>query len=151
MSSVRLDNYVYTVESFKSAREASPDGTLIAYHMSGFAHRSEDLPDDRRGVREAARRVRRFHYLFNYTFVAGAGAATMPRRPVGEALNQPVERSHDDWPYSTSRARWCRRPHRRAAMLLTVLFVGAVRTHAAWRMDGAMFLGVGFCSWRPRA
>ena len=31
MSSVRLDNYVYTVESFRSAREAlKPDGTLGA-------------------------------------------------------------------------------------------------------------------------
>src|SRR5215208_7214905 len=35
MSSVRLDNYVYTVESFRSARDRlGKDGTLIAYHRS---------------------------------------------------------------------------------------------------------------------
>jgi spermidine synthase len=36
MSSVRLDNYVYTQESFQAAHDhLKPDGTLIVYHMSG--------------------------------------------------------------------------------------------------------------------
>jgi spermidine synthase len=35
MSSVRLDNYVYTVEAIRAARETlKPDGRLIMYHMS---------------------------------------------------------------------------------------------------------------------
>ncbi len=35
MTSVRLDNYVYTVESFRSIKDhLKPDGALVLYHMS---------------------------------------------------------------------------------------------------------------------
>ncbi len=78
MSSVRLDNYVYTVESFKSARSRlAPDGTLIAYHMSAnasIAAKLYQMIGDAFG--ESARRVlAREDYLFNLTFVAGHGGA----------------------------------------------------------------------------
>jgi hypothetical protein len=153
MSSVRLDNYVYTVESFKSAREAlKPDGTLIAYHMSGFPYIAAKIYQLLGEAFEKPPGVfGDFHYLFNYTFVAGAGAATMPAPPaeLEKMLNQPVERPHDDWPYLYLKGRMVPAHYivaLGAMLLVTALFVGvgAGRTLRGGT-DGAMFLmGAGF-------
>ena len=153
MSSVRLDNYVYTVESFKSARDAlKPDGTLIAYHMSGFPYIAAKIYQMLGEAFEKPPGVfGDFHYLFNYTFVAGAGAATMPAPPaeLEKMLNQPVERPHDDWPYLYLKGRMVPAHYivaLGAMLLITAVFVGvgAGRTLRGG-MDGAMFLmGTGF-------
>jgi spermidine synthase len=103
MSSVRLDNYVYAVESFRSARERlTPDGTLIAYHMSGFPYIAAKIYQtlgDAFGSPPGV--IADFAYLFNYTFVAGAGAASVPAPSVevAQKLNERVALPHDDWPY----------------------------------------------------
>ena len=80
MSSVRLDNYVYTVESFQSARSRlAPDGTLIAYHMSANAAIGAKLYQmigDAFG--EPPGVFHEYDYLFNLTFVAGHGARDVP-------------------------------------------------------------------------
>ena len=153
MSSVRLDNYVYTVESFKSARDAlKPDGTLIVYHLSGLPYIAAKIYQMLGEAFETPPGVfGNFHYLFNYTFVAGAGAATMPAPPAGLAtsLNQPVERPHDDWPYLYLKGRTVP-AHYTAALglmlLVAALFVGfGAGRSLRGGMDGVMFLmGVGF-------
>jgi spermidine synthase len=153
MSSVRLDNYVYTVESFRSAREAlKPDGTLIAYHMSGFPYIAAKIYQMLGEAFDAPPGVfSDFHYLFNYTFVAGAGAAAVPapRADVAALLNQPVERPHDDWPYLYLKGRLVPAHYivaLGAMLLVTALFVGigAGRTLRGG-LDGTMFLmGAGF-------
>lgn len=153
MSSVRLDNYVYTVESFRSARERlKPDGTLIAYHMSGFpyiAAKIYQMLGEAFGSPPGV--FADFKYLFNYTFVAGAGAAVVPppSPEVSEILNQPVARPHDDWPYLYLKGRDVP-THYVAALgamlLITAIFMGVGGGRTLVRgIDGTMFLmGAGF-------
>ena len=153
MSSVRLDNYVYTVESFRAARERlKPNGTLIAYHMSGFPYIAAKLY---RMIGEAFGTppgvFNDFHLLFNYTFVAGAGAANMPAMSadVAKLLEQPVSRPHDDWPYLYLKGRSVPAHYvvaLGALLLITAVFIGfgGGRTLKGG-IDGTMFLmGAGF-------
>ncbi len=100
MSSVRLDNYVYTIESFRAVHDhLKPTGSLIAYHMSprpyigakvfqlvaaGFGQ--VPLPDVD------------FRNLFNLTVVGGAGARNMDIS-VPVMLIQHVQLPTDNWPY----------------------------------------------------
>jgi hypothetical protein len=100
MTSVRLDNYVYTVESLRAAHDRlKPGGSLIAYHMSprsyigakvyqliAVAFQQVPLPD------------LVFRNLFNLTVVAGAGASDV-RVSVPADLRQHVQLPTDDWPY----------------------------------------------------
>ena len=153
MSSVRLDNYVYTVEAFRSARDRlATDGTVIAYHMSGFpyiAAKIYQMIGEAFGSPPGV--FFNYHYLFNYTFVAGAGAAAVPApaAEVRDLLNQPIARPHDDWPYLYLKGRNVPAHYVVAlAMMLgiTVLFVGigGGRTLAGG-VDATMFLmGAGF-------
>ena len=153
MSSVRLDNYVYTVESFRSARDRlKPNGTLIAYHMSGFPYigaKIYQMLGDAFGSPPAV--FTEFHYLFNHTFIAGAGASGIPG-PSAEArqrLQEPVSRPHDDWPYLYLKGRDIPAHYvvaLGAVLAITALFVGigGGRTLAGG-IDGTMFLmGAGF-------
>src|SRR5207248_3774945 len=80
MSSVRLDNYVYTVESFASARaRLKPDGTLLAYHMSAKSYIAANIYQILGEAFGAPPGVTFAPgYLFNYVFVAGAGAKAVP-------------------------------------------------------------------------
>jgi spermidine synthase len=153
MSSVRLDNYVYTVESFRSARERlKPEGTLIAYHMSGFpyiAAKIYQMLGEAFGSPPGV--FADYKYLFNYTFVAGVGAAAVPPPAAGlaRALTQEVARPHDDWPYLYLQGRSVP-AHYVAALgamlLITVIFVGIGGGRTLARgPDAAMFLmGAGF-------
>jgi hypothetical protein len=154
MSSVRLDNYVYTVESFQSARSRlAQDGTLIAYHMSAnpsIGAKLYQMIGDAFG--EPPGVFSEYDYLFNLTFVAGHGARDVPplRSDIQAVLSKPSERPHDDWPYLYLTARTI--PAHYIAALLTVLLVtglfmgvGARRSLAGGRWDAAMFfMGAGF-------
>jgi spermidine synthase len=153
MSSVRLDNYVYTVESFRSARDQlKPDGTMIAYHMSGFPYIGAKLYQtlgDAFGSPPGV--IADFAYLFNYTFLAGNGASAVPApsAEVAKQLNQSVARPHDDWPYLYLKGR--RVPAHYVIALgmmfaITAVFmgIGGGRTLARG-IDSTMFLmGAGF-------
>lgn len=153
MSSVRLDNYVYTVESFRAARaRLKPDGTLIAYHMSGFPYigaKIYQMLGEAFGSPPGV--FNDFHYLFNYTFVAGAGAAAVPapKPELAAVLNQNVSRPHDDWPYLYLKGRTIPAHYVMAlgAMLvIAAIFVG-VGGGKSLRggIDATMFLmGAGF-------
>jgi SAM-dependent methyltransferase len=158
MSSLRLDNYVYTVESFMAARDRlEPGGVLIMYHMSHEPYIAAKLNGMLAAAFGAAPLVwyeERFR-LFNYTFVAGASlspeleaAARGASPPPAAATDTAVALPHDDWPYL-----YLRRPtipaHYRWA-LLGVLGVAAAMIALAvgrrpLRFDGAMFgMGAGF-------
>ena len=154
MSSVRLDNYVYTVESFRSARSRlAPDGTLIAYHMSAnpsIGAKLYQMIGDAFG--EPPGVFHEFDYLFNMTFVAGHGARAVPpvSADIQKVLSAPTARPHDDWPYLYLTSRTIP-AHYIAALavilLISALFmgVGARRTLLSGRFDAPMFfMGAGF-------
>jgi spermidine synthase len=153
MSSVRLDNYVYTVESFRSARDRlKPDGTLIAYHMSGFPYIAAKIYQT---LGEAFGSppgvIADFAYLFNYTFVAGTGASAVPApsAEIARQLNQSVARPHDDWPYLYLKGRLVPAHYVIALammFLITAVFMGVAGGRTLARgVDGTMFLmGAGF-------
>lgn len=151
MSSVRLDNYVYTVESFQAARERlKPDGMLVVYHMSLMPYIALKIEGM---ISEAFGRAPFVIHddpgtLFNYTFMAGGPAdrlsAESPRPPIAG-----TELPHDDWPYLYLRKRsipahylWVLG----GVLLTAVLFLGLATQRSTWaRPEGAMFfLGAGF-------
>jgi spermidine synthase len=154
MSSVRLDNYVYTVESFRAARSRlAPDGTLIAYHMSAnpsIGAKLYQMIGDAFG--EPPGVFYEFDYLFNLTFIAGHGAREVP--PLGMDLKKyllaPTTRPHDDWPYLYLTSRTI--PAHYIAALATILLiaclfigVGARRTLLSGKWDTPLFfMGAGF-------
>ena len=100
MSSVRLDNYVYTVESFRAVRDhLKPAGSAIAYHMSprpyigakvfqlmNAAFGQVPLPDVV------------FRNLFNLTVVDGEGARNVDIS-IPQQLLERVQLPTDNWPY----------------------------------------------------
>jgi spermidine synthase len=152
MSSVRLDNYVYTVESFRAARDRlKTDGSLIVYHSSGFRHISAKIYQMLAEAFGAPPRALGGHYiLFNHTFVAGHGARGAPPPDPALALTAPVARPHDDWPYM-----YLQKPslpaHYSVALAavlviaLAMLFVGGGGGVFKGGIDGAMFfMGAGF-------
>jgi SAM-dependent methyltransferase len=154
MSSVRLDNYVYTVESFQAARNAlKPEGTLIVYHRSGNPAITGKLYrmigsafGSPPGVFAGDAN------LFNFTFVAGHGAKSVPAvtEPIiRTALNATTPEPHDDWPYLylTNRTIPAHYVVALVAVLaISVLFLGIGAGDVLVRgLDLPMFLmGVGF-------
>jgi len=152
MTSLRLDNYVYTVQCFRDARERlAPGGRLITYHMSQYpyiAARIHRELTDAFGAPPKAIHVRP-HVLFNWVFVAGA-PATGDSSDTDEWLTADAGRiPTDDWPYL-----YLKRPgipgHYSLALLgvvgLAVLGTAAVAGRGAVRaFDAPMFfLGAGF-------
>jgi len=154
MSSVRLDNYVYTVESFQAARNVlKPEGTLIVYHRSGNPAITGKLYrmigsafGSPPGVFAGDAN------LFNFTFVAGHGSSSVPAvtEPIiRTALNASTPEPHDDWPYLylTSRTIPAHYVVALVAVLaISVVFLGVGAGDVLIRgLDVPMFLmGVGF-------
>jgi spermidine synthase len=151
MSSVRLDNYVYTVEAFRAARaRLAPDGMLVTYHMSHepyIAAKIEGMIAEAFGRPPLVYKDDPY-LLFNYTFVAG-GQADLIERPSPQQEVTTTALPHDDWPYMYLRKRtipahylWVL-----AGVVLTALLLLATATpKATWkRPEGPMFfLGAGF-------
>ena len=75
MSSVRLDNYVYTLESFQSIKDhLKENGVVIIYHMSprpDISYKIYALLKKVFGVSPLMENIKP-HRLFNYIFVAGS-------------------------------------------------------------------------------
>ena len=155
MSSLRLDNYVYTVEAFRAMRERlKPEGSLITYHMS---------PADYIGAKIYRLVESAFgtppvvifepsHRLFNYTFIAGAAAARAPEwQPPAALVGMSVSLPQDDWPYLYLRSRTLPDHYVRAlamvlavALIMVVLGMGPGRLRAT-RFDWPLFfMGAGF-------
>jgi spermidine synthase len=153
MSSVRLDNYVYTVESFQAARaRLAPGGSLFVYHMSALDYISAKIY---RMLDQAFDQPPGVFYghmnLFNHVFVEGAAASKVPPLPVARLnlLRSAESDSHDDWPYLYLRSRTL--PGHYIAALLAMLIVSGMfvvlggRSTLVRGFDGAMFfMGAGF-------
>jgi SAM-dependent methyltransferase len=151
MSSVRLDNYVYTLESMRSARERlKPDGTLIMYHMSSvpyIAAKIYQMLEQAFGA--PPRAIYEFDYLFNYTFVAGYGARGAQLPANAPWLTQKVTLPHDDWPYLYLSSRVVPAHYVVAlvgVLVVTLLMLGIGASDVLRRgFDGTMFfMGAGF-------
>jgi spermine/spermidine synthase len=149
MSSVRLDNYVYTLQSFESAHaRLKPEGTLIAYHMSAVPYIAENIYQM---LDKAFGKVpgvwAENDQLFNFTFVAGYGAERAPKAP--GFLTKPRPYPTDDWPYLYLRERTIPSHYLVAlggVLVVALLMMGIGGGRAMARgVDGAMFLmGTGF-------
>ena len=153
MSSVRLDNYVYTVESFAAARQRLADGgTLVVYHRSAEPYIGAKIyqmigaafgepPGTWFGDMN----------LFNLIFVAGRGRENVP--PLDPGVRTLLEAAHepptDDWPYLYLRTRTVPGHYRVAllsavaiSLLLVLVAAGPVVRRGP---DPAMFfMGTGF-------
>ncbi len=154
MSSVRLDNYVYTVESFRAARNRlKPDGTLIAYHMTAnpsIGAKLYQIIGDAFGAPPGV--FYENDQLFDLTFVAGHGARDVPpvNSVVFQQLNAHTEQPHDDWPYLYLKGPTI--PSHYLAALLVVLLIAAafigVGARGAFTGGGGdapmFFMGAGF-------
>ena len=104
MGSLRLDNYVYTAESFDAARaRLHPDGVMITYHMSQFPYIAAKIYQTLETSFGRAPAVVRYKpwYLFNYTFIAGPSVdvAALTADSSAADLRMNVALPHDDWPY----------------------------------------------------
>ena len=101
MSSVRLDNYVYTLEALQSVQQhLKPTGSLVAYHMSprpDIAAKVYQLAAD--AFHQLPRAAFRNDGTFNLALVAGAGAQGITLDSVPRPLLQDVTLPTDDWPY----------------------------------------------------
>jgi SAM-dependent methyltransferase len=154
MSSVRLDNYVYTVESFQAARSVlKPEGTLIVYHRSGNPAITGKLYQMIGAAFQSPPGVFAGDAnLFNFTFIAGYGANAVPAvtEPVIQrALTAATPGPHDDWPYLYLTNRTIPAHYivaLVAVLAISVLFLGVGAGDALVRgIDLPMFLmGVGF-------
>jgi hypothetical protein len=150
MSSVRLDNYVYTVESFRSARDRlKPDGSVILYHMAGFSHIAAKMYAMLADAFQAPpRALAENHLLFNYTFVAGHGARGVADEPPPPELTGRVPQ--DNWPYLYLQRPSLPSHYATALAAVLVIALAGLAAGGAGRalargFDGAMFLmGVGF-------
>jgi hypothetical protein len=151
MSSVRLDNYVYTVESFRAARERlAPGGMLVTYHMSHQPYISAKIEGM---IAEAFGRPPLVYksepyVLFNYTFVAG-GQADLIANPSTPQEVTSTALPRDDWPYLYLRKRTIPAHYLwvlSGVVLTALLLLYAATPKKTWvRPEGAMFfLGAGF-------
>lgn len=152
LSSIRLDNYVYTLEAVRDARNRlAPDGRLVTYHMSARPFIAARIYQQLTLVFGAPPVVIYIdpHVLFNHVFVAG-GPRDLPHNIRAMPwLAAPTRVPTDDWPYL-----YLERPalpgHYAAALagvlLLAALGVGLVAGRGLARaFDAPMFsLGAGF-------
>jgi hypothetical protein len=107
LSSVRLDNFVYTTDSIRAARRhLTPDGGIVMYFMV-----SRDFIQDHiramisLATGELPITVPGHHMLFNRIYLSGPAFAHLPpfnRQLSSAALSQladNVDAPTDDWPY----------------------------------------------------
>ncbi len=159
MSSLRLDNYVYTVESFhQSLQRLAPDGVIAVtffYYKPWQVERIYNALWRANGSKPVV-----VHSLGesrdNLVMLAGPGAngESLARHPYVVAQNAQdmvgngtVEPTTDDWPFLYLQHRGFPRGY--ASMLLLILVISyiGIRTAqvTASRVDWAMFmLGAGF-------
>jgi spermidine synthase len=153
LSSLRLDNYVYTVESFEAARaRLKPGGRLVTYHESPFPyvaakiHRVLTMAFGKEPVV-----LFQQSHLFNYSFIAGGDVEPKlgTEIPAGEVGNVAVPR--DNWPYLYLSGRTIPAHYLKALGIVLAIALGLVGAAAGTSLrggggfDGAMFfMGAGF-------
>ena len=154
MGSLRLDNYVYTAESFDAARaRLHPDGVMITYHMSQYPYIAAKIYQTLETSFGRAPAVIRYKpwYLFNYTFIAGptVNAAVLTADSSAADLQMNVALPHDDWPYLYLRKHIV--PAHYLTVLIGILAIAFafIRVGAPGTLNGRgdwpmFFLGAGF-------
>lgn len=153
MSSVRLDNYVYTVESFAAARDRLKEGgSVIVYHMSPQPYimaRIYQMVGEAFGSPPGA--YVGYMNLFNVIIVGGEGASRTPAAAPGvmATLNTPWPRAHDDWPYLYLRGHTIPGHYRVALLSVLVIAAAFVLVGARRSVMGGVdlpmfFMGTGF-------
>lgn len=169
MSSIRLDNYVYTVESFKEIRDhLKPSGIVTVYHQTLKPYVAEKIYGilfEAFGRAPLAKQEP--PHLFNYTFVGGWDGNVLDAIKAGPTqaeFNQAVQYETgedgsilyhyklptDDWPYlflkqpSIPRHYWVVGAF---IFLFSILLIGG----SLWSKEGwgrpdwtLFFLGAGF-------
>lgn len=159
MSNIRLDNYMYTLESFQSIRERlKPDGRLILYHMSInplFGYKIFLALNQAFG-KEPRVNYQKPHRLFNFTFVAGGDDPLSPEFPSWFKLPEQSQLGRgahtfptDDWPYLHLILPEIPGHYWQAGGIIVafslLLVGGALGKQNIGRPDGALFfLGAGF-------
>ncbi|MBT3413551.1 MAG: hypothetical protein HOI59_03910 [Nitrospina sp.] len=110
MSSIRLDNYIYTAEAFRSIQEhLKTEGIIILYHMSPSSFiplKLSKILMDIFGVHPLIH-FEKEHRNFNFTFVAGSNAEGVndfgyffpELKNDSEIAESLVSPPTDDWPY----------------------------------------------------
>lgn len=102
MVSVRLDNYVYTVESFASAADhLKDDGAFVTFHLSPFpyiAGKIFRLMESALGSQPMVIFNPRPAF-FNYAFIGWKNPTMGGTSVVPAAMFDPVEVPSDNWPY----------------------------------------------------
>jgi predicted membrane-bound spermidine synthase len=164
LSSVRLDNFVYTVESLRAARDhLTDDGGLVLYFMVGTRHIHERLLAALVAVFEAPTFVAEFSHVFNTIYLAGPAFPTAHPAAVRELLVAEVagrEPATDDWPYLYLAARGISPFYfslMAAIAFLALLGVAVAspdlrKSAFSGRFDGEMFLlGLAFLLLETRA
>ena len=105
LSAVRLDNFVYTEEGLRAARDAlTPDGGMVLYFLISADHLHLRIL---RMVSDVFGEVPRVHLesrqMFNAIYLAGPGfplqAADKALAAANLARLAPVQPATDDWPY----------------------------------------------------
>ena len=160
MSSIRLDNYVYTLESFKAIREhLKENGILILYHSSGNPYIAEKIfwVFVETFGKQPLLKFEPEHRLFNFTFVGGSKAIAPPDYAFsfsGETDSTGKKGSTfllptDDWPYLYLKGPTIPAHYLKAGGIILLFSVFLVWISAGiknpGRPDGPLFfLGVGF-------
>jgi hypothetical protein len=154
MSSIRLDNYVYTVESFKAIRDhLKENGIVILYHSSGQAYIAEKIFWVFTEVfgKRSLMKYESGHRLFNVTFVGGAKGPVPPEYTYvfSNKKRSKTVLPTDDWPYLYLKGPSIPAHYLKAGGIILLFSVFVVWVSAGIKKpgkpDGSLFfLGVGF-------
>ncbi len=152
LTSLRLDNYVYTVEALRAARRLlKPGGRLIVYHMSSFPYIAARIYQNLYLAFEGPAVALHItpHVLFNHVFVAGVARAAVARVGIPSWLLDSTRLPTDDWPYLYLQHATVPGHYASAlagVLALAALAVGGAAGRGAVRgFDAPMFLmGAGF-------
>ncbi len=154
MTSLRLDNYVYTLNAFLSARSLlKPGGALVLYHMSPSKEIAAKIYQLLEEAFDGEPVVfhEPDHRTFNYTFVMGVDKEGAPHDAKrAEVLkNTRVDLPSDDWPYLYLARRVIPSHYLKAFGILLgigiLLLLAAGGREVLRNRDMAMFLlGAGF-------
>jgi len=105
LSSVRLDNFVYTLEGLRAARAAlAPDGGVALYFLVADQHLNLRLVEMMAATFDAPPRVDlEYRQVFNAIYMAGPAfalpSAQLAAARADLARLQQVDLATDDWPY----------------------------------------------------
>lgn len=152
MSSLRLDNYVFTVEAFQAVRDRlKPDGWLVTYHMAPQAYIAAKIVQSITAAFGSPPLVLHEpqHRLFNFTIVARPGTTGEPSPEQAALLDADVALPRDNWPYLYLRQRTLPGHYVRALGIVLLVAAGMIALAGGRRLaagfDAPMvFMGAGF-------